>query len=142
MKRGLFFIFCILTVIFSYAGTVTGIVKDEKGNPLPYASITVNATTKGAITNSEGRYTLNLSAGSYTLVCQYVGFKKQERSIIVDGNTLVVNFDLSIQEVTMQEVIIKRGDDPAIEIIRNTIKKRDYYNKQVDSFQVDVYIKG
>ena len=54
----------------------------------------------------------------------------------------MVNFDLSIQEVTMQEVIIKRGDDPAIEIIRNTIKKRDYYNKQVDSFQVDVYIKG
>ena len=88
MKRGFFFIFCILTVISSYAGTVTGIVKDEKGNPLPYASITVSGTTKGAITNSEGRYTLNLTPGSYTLVCQYVGFKKEEKSITVDGNTL------------------------------------------------------
>ena len=142
MKRGFFFIICLLTIISSYAGTVSGIVKDEKGNPLPYASITVTGTTKGAITNSEGRYTLNLTPGNYILVCQYVGFKKEEKSIIVDGNNLVVNFDLSIQEITMQEVIIKRGDDPAIEIIRNTIKKRDYYNKQVDSLQVDVYIKG
>src|SRR5881392_34165 len=111
MKRGFFFIFCILSIISTYAGTVTGVVKDEKGNPLPYASITASGTTKGAITNSEGRYTLYLSPGTYTLVCQYVGFKKEEKSIIVDGSTLVVNFDLSIQEVTMQEVIIKRGAD-------------------------------
>jgi len=142
MKRAFFFIFCVLTIISSYAGTVTGIVLDEQGNPLSYASITVKGTTKGAITNTEGKYTLNLTAGSYILICQYVGFKKEEKNITVDANILVVNFKLSIQEVTMQEVIIKRGDDPALEIIRNTIKKRDYYNKQVDSFQVDIYIKG
>jgi len=69
MKRGFFFIICLLTIISSYAGTVSGIVKDEKGNPLPYASITVTGTTKGAITNSEGRYTLNLTPGNYILVC-------------------------------------------------------------------------
>src|SRR5215213_5345459 len=142
MKRGFFFIVCALTIISSYAGTVTGIVQDEQGNPLSYASITVKGTTKGAITNTEGKYTLNLTAGNYTLICQYVGFKKEEKNITIDANSLVVNFKLSIQEVTMQEVIIKRGDDPALEIIRNTIKKRNYYNKQVDSFQVDVYIKG
>ena len=142
MKRASLFILYILTVFSSQAGTITGIVKDEKGNALSYASITVKGTTRGAVTNTEGRFTINLAAGNYTLICQYVGYKKEEKNITVDGTTVVVNFELSIQEVTMQEVIIKRGEDPAIEIIRNTIKKRDYYNRQVDSFQVDVYIKG
>ena len=142
MKRILLLALSLGSIIYSYAGVVSGIVKDEKGNVLPYASITVKGTSKGAITNVEGKYSINLPAGDYTLICQYVGFKKEERNILVGESNLVVDFVLSIQEVTMQEVIIKRGDDPALEIIRNTIKKRDDYNKQVDSFRVDVYIKG
>src|SRR5690606_9173067 len=39
-------------------------------------------------------------------------------------------------------VIVKRGADPAIEIMRKAISKREYYNKQVDEFKVDVYIKS
>jgi hypothetical protein len=142
MERILFLALSLFSILFSHAGIVTGTVKDEKGNLLRYASISVKGTSKGAITNSGGNYSINLSAGNYTMVCQYVGFKKEEKNITVGNNTVVVNFELSIQEVTMQEVIIKRGPDPALEIIRQTIKKRDYYNKQVDSFQVDVYIKG
>src|SRR5437762_9067517 len=43
----------------------------------------------------------------------------------------------------MKEVIVKQGgEDPAYEIIRKAIKKRPYYNAQVDSLSVDVYIKG
>lgn len=142
MKRILLFTMCLFAAVSSFAGIVTGTVKDEKGVPLSYASITVKGTSKGAITNAEGKYSLNLASGSYTLICQYVGYKKEEKNVTVDDNISVVNFTLSIQQVTMQEVIIKRGPDPALEIIRNTIKKRDYYNKQVDSFKVDVYIKG
>jgi len=142
MKRILLSIFFSFLILFSQAGVITGTVRDTKGNALPYASITVKGTSRGAITNTEGRYTLNLMPGSYTLVCQYVGFKKEERAATVGEKDLIVNFELSIQEVTMQEVIIKRGEDPALEIIRQTIKKRDYYNNQLDSFKVDVYIKA
>lgn len=132
----------LIAMISCFGGIVTGTVKDEKGNPLPHASISVQGTSKGAITNAAGKYTLTLATGNYILICQFVGFKKEEKNIVVDETTLIVDFDLSIQDVKMQEVIIKRGDDPALEIIRNTIRKRDFYNKQVDSFQVDVYIKG
>src|SRR5207245_2963976 len=37
---------------------------------------------------------------------------------------------------------IHSGPDPAIAIMKKTIAKREFYNKQVDSFTVDVYIKG
>jgi len=77
MKRILFFLLFLLLVQFSFAGTISGVVKDEKGNVLPYASITVKGTSKGAITNAEGKYSIQLVAGNYTLICQYVGFKKR-----------------------------------------------------------------
>lgn len=135
-------LFCSFSFI-SFAGKVSGLITDDKGNPLAYASVSIKGTTKGTTSNSSGRYSINLSPGKYTLVCQYVGYGKSEKTITVTDGDETVNFSLSIQELTLQEVVVKRGgEDPAYEIIRQAIKKRSYYNDQVDSFSVNVYIKG
>ncbi|TXJ29220.1 MAG: carboxypeptidase-like regulatory domain-containing protein [Chitinophagaceae bacterium] len=135
-------LFCSFSFI-SFAGKVSGLITDDKGNPLAYASVSIKGTTKGTTSNSSGRYSINLSPGKYTLVCQYVGYGKSEKTITVTDGDGTVNFSLSIQELTLQEVVVKRGgEDPAYEIIRQAIKKRSYYNDQVDSFSVNVYIKG
>ena len=131
--------FCFFT---SFASIINGTITDENGHPLSFASISIKGTTKGAIANSQGKYSINLEEGNYTLVCQHVGYQTQERKIILKNEAVTVDFTLSPQDLKMQEVIIKRGEDPALEIMRQTIKKREFYNKQIDSFTVDVYIKG
>ncbi|MDP4262106.1 MAG: DUF5686 and carboxypeptidase regulatory-like domain-containing protein [Bacteroidota bacterium] len=136
---------CLSLFLFNtgaFAGKISGIVTDDKGTPLPYASISIKGTTKGTNANSSGHYSITLSPGQYTLIGQYVGYKKEEKTIIVTEDDQVINFVLSIQQLTLQEVIVKKGEDPAYEIIRQAIKKRSFYNNQVDSFAVDVYIKG
>jgi hypothetical protein len=142
MIRGFFLTMMIFPFFLSYATPVTGTVKDENGNVLSNASVLVKGTSIAVISSASGKYALELTPGNYVLVCQYIGFKKVEKNIQIGNVAVIADFNLQIQETTMQEVVIKRGEDPAIEIIRNTIRKRDYYNKQVDSFQVDVYIKG
>ncbi|MGN6292613.1 MAG: DUF5686 and carboxypeptidase regulatory-like domain-containing protein [Chitinophagaceae bacterium] len=135
-------LFCSFS-LFSFAGKVSGLITDDKGNPMAYASVSVKGTTKGTTSNGSGRYSITLSPGKYTLICQYVGYGKSEKTITVTDGEETVNFSLSIQELTLQEVVVKRGgEDPAYEIIRQAIKKRSYYNDQVDSFSVNVYIKG
>lgn len=125
------------------AGTISGLVTDNSGKALPYASISIKGTKRGTTSNSSGKYSITLPAGEYTLVCQYVGYGRIEKKIIVASVDQIINFSLSIQELTLSEVIVKRGgEDPAYEIIRQAIKKRNYYNNQVDSFRVNVYIKG
>ncbi|MEI9912193.1 MAG: DUF5686 family protein [Bacteroidota bacterium] len=133
--------FFILSLI-SFAGKVSGKVTDDNGAPLAYASISIKGTTKGTNANSSGNYSITLSPGQYTLICQYVNYKKEETTITVTADDQVVNFTLTIQQLTLSEVIVRKGEDPAYEIIRQAIKKRSYYNNQVDSFSVDVYIKG
>ena len=142
MKRILFVCLFLSSILWSYAGKISGSVSDSQGNLLSYASITVKGTSKGTIANSQGKYMLNLAPGQYTLVCQYIGYKTEEKKIVVSAEEIIVDFRLSIQELAMPEVVIKRGEDPAVEIIRQAIKKRTFYDKQVDSFSVDVYIKG
>lgn len=126
----------------SFAGKVSGKVTDDKGNPLPYASISIKGTTRGTNANSTGFYSISLQPGEYTLICQYVNYKKEEKTVTVTTEGSVVNFSLTVQQLTLGEVVVRKGEDPAYEIIRQAIKKRSYYNEQVDSFSVDVYIKG
>lgn len=142
MKSALLSFLLIFSTLLSFAGKISGVITDDKGNPLPYASVSVKGTKKGTTTNSSGRYSIDLVPGQYTLVAQYVGYAKREKPVTVTGNDQFVDFTLSIQELTLGEVIVKKGEDPAYEIIRNAIKKRNYYNEQVDSFSVNVYIKG
>lgn len=141
MKRFLLVVLFLFSTCLLFA-QLTGSVANDKGESLPYASIIVKGTPKGVIANSEGRYSLQLAPGSYRIVCQYVGYKKVEKEINIGNEKQALNFILPLQELTMSEVVIKRGEDPALEIMRRTIKKREYYSKLVDSFTVDVYIKG
>lgn len=125
------------------AGKISGVVTNDRGNLLAYASIQVNGTPVGTTANDVGKYILQLEPGAYLLVCQYVGYQRQEKLITVTEGNQVVNFTLSLQLTSMKEVIVTPGgEDPAYEIIRNAIKKRMYYLNQINKFQCEVYIKG
>lgn len=125
------------------AGKVSGIVTDSSGRPLPFASVFVAGSKKGTSTNAEGRYSLTLEAGTYTLNCQYVGYARQEKKITVGQVTdLTVDFRLLLQELTLGEVVLGKGEDPAYEIIRQSIGKRKYYLSLLDRYRCEVYTKG
>ncbi|HXO73737.1 MAG TPA: DUF5686 family protein, partial [Puia sp.] len=125
-----------------YATRITGTVRDDKGNILPYSSILVKGTTRGVTASSEGRYVLDLAPGSYTIVCQYVGYTRQEKKITVGGEPVVLDFSLTALQLSMAEVVVRPGgEDPAYEIIRHAIKKRKDYEEPLDSFTCEAYIK-
>jgi hypothetical protein len=142
MKQFLFIIIFSFAASISFSQKIKGVVTDSSGNKLPFASIFIKENNKGTNSNSEGKYSLKTEPGQYTLVCQYVGYKKEERKIIVTTEDIELNFILALQEMTLPDVVIKNGEDPAYEIIRNAIKKRNYYDKQLDKFQCEVYTKG
>jgi uncharacterized protein DUF5686/carboxypeptidase-like protein len=136
---------CLLFVISlnATAGRVTGLVKDETGQILRFASITIKGTTRGTTANNEGRYFLMLDSGQHTLICQYVGYGREEKTIVVTSEPRELDFTLKLQQFSMEAVVVKPGGpDPAYAIIREAIKKRPYYLNQLDAFQSDVYIKG
>ncbi|HVY73967.1 MAG TPA: DUF5686 and carboxypeptidase regulatory-like domain-containing protein [Puia sp.] len=143
MKPYFILFFCLFLIERSaLAGRINGTVQDDKGNILPYASVFVKGSSIGTTTNNNGRYFLDLPAGQYTIVCQYVGYARQEKTVTLGSEALTLDFHLSLQQTTMKEVIVKAGaEDPAYEIIRHAIKKRKTYENALDSFTCEAYIK-
>jgi hypothetical protein len=138
----------ILCLLIGLTGTrvhatrVTGTVTDDKGNALAYASILVKGFSRGVSAGSDGKYALDLGPGEYTLVCQYVGYTRKEKRISVGETPLVLNFQLSLQQLSMAEVVVRPGgEDPAYAIIRHAIKKRKDYEMPLDSFTCEAYVK-
>ena len=127
---------------FASAGKITGTITDDKGNILPYASVMVKGTSKGTTANQEGKYILNLENDRYIIVCQYVGYTKQEKAVVLTDQNLVLDFHLAVQQLSLSEVTVRPGgEDPAYEIIRQAIRKRKGYEAPLDSFTCEAYIK-
>src|SRR5215831_7387225 len=143
MKIAILSVFLLLGILqLSFAGKITGVVTDNKGNLLPYASILVKGTSRGTTSNNQGKYFLDLEPGTYTIICQYVGYARQEKKVVLQDESISLNFELALQTTTMKEVVVRPGgEDPAYEIIRHAIKKRKDYVSPLDSFTCEAYIK-
>jgi hypothetical protein len=120
---------------------IHGTVFTELGDLLPFSSITVKGSSTGTSANDKAKFSFYLPDGTYTIVCQHIGYATTEKKITVKGDT-EIDFILKEQKLMMTEVVVKSGaEDPAYEIIRQAIKKRNYYKKQVNAFEVDLYSK-
>ena len=142
MRKTLLLLTIILFVNKSFAGKINGTVYDEKNTPLPYASILIKENGHGTTSNQEGRYSLELAAGNYTIIVQYVGYAKQEKKVHVESANIQLDFKLQPQQLKLNDVVVTSGaEDPAYAIIRNAIKKREEYRTALDSFTCEAYIK-
>lgn len=141
MRKYLFLLF-ILAITKTTAQKIAGTVFNDKGDLLPYSSVTIKGTSIGASANNKAKYAINVTKGTYTIVCQHIGFSAVEKQITIDAADAELNFILAEQKLQMKEVIVKNGgEDPAYAIIRKAIKMRSFYADQVDAFKCDLYSK-
>ena len=139
--RFIFFATAVFLNLASSAQKIYGTVFNDKGDLLPFASITIKGTSLGASANDKAKFSFYLPKGSYTVICQYIGYTALEKKVELINDT-EITFILSDQKLQLKEVIIKSGaEDPAYEIIRQAIKKRNFYSKQVSAFTCQLYGK-
>ncbi len=142
MAKILWFVFLFFFFYPCSAQKIYGIVLDEKGDQLPYSSITVKGTSIGSSANNRAKFSIAISPGSYTIVCQHVGYAAQEKKIDIGKDDMEVLFVLKQQKLNLKEVIVKSGaEDPAYAIIRAAIKMRPQYYKEVEAFTCCLYTK-
>jgi TonB-linked SusC/RagA family outer membrane protein len=83
---------------------VTGVVKDDLGNPMPGANIVVKGTTIGTVSDLEGKYELNVpNSAKDILLFSSMGYLTQE--IRVEGKAKI-SIDLVEDAVGLQEVVV------------------------------------
>lgn len=81
-------------------------------------NVYLEGTSLGATTDLEGYYViLNVPPGKYTLVADYIGYQVQKRtgvSVSIDLTT-TEHFELSVQTLELEEVIVVEGKRPLLQ---------------------------
>lgn len=107
MKKLLLILFLIIPsgLIFSQAYSVSGVVSDTTGNPLPGVNIILAGTNYGAASDINGNYKiLNIKPGTYKIEFSAVGHE----SFIKDG--IVISDKPVVLNVTLKNKIIETGE--------------------------------
>lgn len=97
------------TVAFAQTGTVSGVILDKEFNdePLAFANVTIKGTTQGSSTDDQGKYSITLKPGNYTLVIAYLGYETKEIPFTLKvGENKVINHTLAASGVQLQDVVI------------------------------------
>jgi uncharacterized protein DUF5686/carboxypeptidase-like protein len=144
MRFTLLFIFFILVCSAAFSQTVAlkGKVTDQNGNPVPFASIYIKNTTRGASANGDGDYSIQLQPGQYEVLYRAVGYKQESRKVDLSGNQ-TLNITLNTESYELKAVTINAsGEDPAYGIIRKAIRKRKAHLSEIKAYNCEVYIKG
>ena len=85
MKRFLFAVLCTIPGMLLGQNTISGTLLDKKTQePLPYATVYIDGTTKGTATDNLGRFTLKNVPVPSTVVFSFVGYETE--AIVLENN--------------------------------------------------------
>lgn len=108
----------------------SGVVRDANtGEALPFVSVQVKGTNYGTTTDLDGKFKLNMPAGSYMLEFKYVGYDAYE--VAASGSYMTI--DMRSSQVQLEEVVVaadvQKLDPVAISRIPG-VSNGIFYNKK------------
>jgi TonB-linked SusC/RagA family outer membrane protein len=101
--KGILMLFLLLAMQFSFAQekVITGTVTDELG-PVADISVTVKGTTKGTITDFDGKYSIKAKKGDI-LVFSHISYGTLEKII---GDSTVIDVKLTDSGEQLDEIVV------------------------------------
>ena len=144
LKKLLFAVFSLVAPLLGYAQetVIRGKVTDSNsGDPLPFVNVFFQNTTIGVTTDFEGNYELRSTSPTDTLMATYVGYKSRKKAIN-KGSAQTVNFQLEEDITRLQEIVIRPGENPAYDILRQVVKNKNLNDKRkYSAYEYDTYTK-
>jgi iron complex outermembrane receptor protein len=93
--------------LFAQSGSITGMVFDENKQPISFVTVQIEGTTKGAISDINGKYVIeNLSPGTYTVVSSYLGYKKFSKEVTVGNGAVTLDINMEKETSSLKEIVI------------------------------------
>nr|WP_321451827.1 TonB-dependent receptor [uncultured Carboxylicivirga sp.] len=114
---------------------LTGTITAE-GEPLPFATITINNTTLGAASDLQGAFELShIPTGEFSVKAQAIGYKPIEKQITFEaGKTANITFDLESDVLGLEQVVVtadrKETKRTQASVIVNTVTPKLLNNSE------------
>ncbi len=132
----------LCTYIGLHAQTLSGTIRSNKGELMPFSSLWVTNLNKGTLANEEGKYAITLPKGDHEVVFRFLGHTPKTHKITISGDQSL-DVVLSEEAVTLQDVNVGGlKEDPAIGMMRRMISMAPFHLKEIDRYSAKGYVKG
>jgi len=119
MKNKLNYLLPLLLLItfnsFSQFGITGTVIDGDFNEPLPFANILVKETGEGVTSDFDGKYSIELPKGSYTLVFSFVGYETKE----------ITNINVSDADYTVTDIVLNSVAQGLEEVVVTVDAKRN-----------------
>ena len=95
-----------LCTTYLFAQSIRGSVTNTDGEPIGFATVQVLNTTRGTVTDADGRFQLSLPPGSYELQLTAVGYAGKITQATVTDDDLELTVRLKPSTASLDEVVI------------------------------------
>lgn len=143
--KSLYILFLLFSLTVIAQTKVSGVVVDEKNEPIPFANVYFKNSTEGVITNENGRFYLESTKSHAFLIASFIGYTSQEIKL---EKAVTYNLKISLSEgETLREVVLISGkmpkkNNPAIDILRKIwARKKQNGLRQFQHYQYNKYEK-
>ena len=111
LKKGILIVMMSFIAQKSGAQTIVkGIVKDNKQNAVPGASISIKDSYDGGTADSTGKYSFKtVEKGEQVIVISSIGYKPFEQKIKLEGGVLTINATLKEEISELRAVVLSAG---------------------------------
>ena len=138
IKSLVLFSLTVLTPIqvFAQTGKISGTIMDGEFNePMAFANVLIKNTTKGTTSDFDGKYTVDIEPGLYTVVFSYIGYQTIEISdvAVVANDDVVVDVTLntnSLENVIITTTVRKNTESAVLDLQKKSITLLDGLSAQ------------
>jgi hypothetical protein len=140
MIKRAFLLFHFLPILMLTQTVITGRVFDQAtGEAIPFAIINLKGTSVGTNSDFDGNYRIETKLKSDSIQIAYTGYVSKSFAV-KNGETQVINVGLEV--FSLEEVVVKPGENPAHRIIRQVVANKEKNDKKkLKSYQYEVYNK-
>lgn len=119
---------------------IRGIVYDAKtSESLPSATVVIEGTYKGTITNEDGLFTLTVDSLPVTLHVRYIGYKSA--NITISRNTAIpVKVPLETSVTELDEIVVTERD-PGLSIMELVIERKKLWREKLQTYKAEAYTR-
>lgn len=102
---------CFSSNILAQEGEIRGKVTDETGQALIGATVVIQGTTYGNVTDINGEYILKAPIGIHTMVFSYIGYQehKVDSVEVKETGVTIINAQLKVAAMQLSECVVITG---------------------------------
>ncbi|NBC65589.1 MAG: carboxypeptidase-like regulatory domain-containing protein, partial [Bacteroidetes bacterium] len=120
---------------------IEGTVYDaQSGETLPSATVLLEGTYRGTITNAEGHFSITVNELPATLQIRYIGYESARVEISQDTSLPIDVDELNVSVTELGEIVVTE-EDPGLSIMERVIARKQIWRENLDTYQAEAYTR-